>query len=50
MTSEPATQPGVREVSYECSDSLVELLAELQATLLVSTYQAGKLVAIGASG
>jgi uncharacterized protein (TIGR03032 family) len=38
----------MREVSYECSDSLVDLLAELKATLLVSTYQAGKLVALGA--
>jgi uncharacterized protein (TIGR03032 family) len=46
-TADPSA-PALREVSYECSDSLVELLSELQATLLISTYQAGKLVAIGA--
>jgi uncharacterized protein (TIGR03032 family) len=37
-----------REVQYEASSDLLKLLSELQATLLVSTYQAGKLVAIGA--
>lgn len=39
--------PALREVRYECSDGMISLLAEQRATLLVSTYQAGKLVAIG---
>ena len=38
---------GEREVRYEHSLDLAELLEDLQATLLISTYQAGKLVAIG---
>jgi uncharacterized protein (TIGR03032 family) len=36
-----------REVRYECSQSMIGLLADQRATLLVSTYQAGKLAAIG---
>ena len=38
----------LREVQYECSHSLTGLLSELGATVLLTTYQAGKLVAIGA--
>lgn len=42
---DPAT--GQREVRYEHSLNLAELLEALNASLLVSTYQAGKLVVIG---
>jgi len=38
---------GQREVRYEHSLGLGELLDELNASLLISTYQAGKLVVIG---
>jgi uncharacterized protein (TIGR03032 family) len=43
---EPA--PKLREVRYRHSPSFVAVLQELQSTLLVSTYQAGKLGAISA--
>ena len=36
-----------REVSYEYSLDLADLLANLNASLLISTYQAGKLVVVG---
>ncbi len=42
--AKPAAQ--MREVRYECSRQFVPILEHLGATLLVSTYQAGKLVAI----
>ncbi len=38
-----------REVRYEHSQNLAELLEGLQSSLLISTYQAGKLAAIGSS-
>src|SRR4029078_1816692 len=38
------------EFHYTQSDSFVDLLNELGATLLVSTYQANKLLAVRASG
>ena len=41
----PGTAP--REVRYEYSRNLPSLLAHLGASLLVSTYQAGKLVVVG---
>ena len=44
-TAEAST--GQREIRYEHSLNLAELLDSLQATLLVSTYQAGKLAVIG---
>jgi uncharacterized protein (TIGR03032 family) len=47
-TADATSAPALREVRYECSDSMIALLAEQRETLLVSTYQAGKLVAIGA--
>jgi uncharacterized protein (TIGR03032 family) len=47
-TTDATIAPELREVRYECSDSMLVLLAEQRASLLVSTYQAGKLVAIGA--
>lgn len=37
----------MREVRFEHSLSLPELLGRMQASLLVSTYQAGKLIALG---
>lgn len=40
----------MREVRFECSRHFVPILEHLQATLLVSTYQAGKLVALSARG
>jgi uncharacterized protein (TIGR03032 family) len=45
----PAPPPPV-EFRYTQSDSFVALLHELRATLLVSTYQANKLLAVRASG
>jgi hypothetical protein len=47
-TSEPGTPTdGRREVSYEHSQDLAEILASLNASLLISTYQAGKLIVVG---
>jgi uncharacterized protein (TIGR03032 family) len=46
MTAEPDAGP-LREVRYEHTLNLVPLLTQLQATLLVSTYQAGKVVVVG---
>lgn len=39
-----------REVKYKHSEHFVPLLSELKATLLVSTYAAGKVAVIGAAG
>lgn len=36
-----------REVHFQCSNNLVPLLTQLNASLLLSTYQAGKLVVVG---
>src|SRR5688572_25414972 len=38
-----------REVRYRHSPSFADVLRNMRSTLLVSTYQAGKLVAIGLS-
>jgi len=43
----PSGRPD-REVRYEHSRNIAPLLSRLQASLLVSTYQAGKLVVVGA--
>jgi uncharacterized protein (TIGR03032 family) len=48
----PRTPDGVtgpRLFSYEASEHLVELLDQVGSSLLVSTYQAGRLVAVGVS-
>ena len=51
--SEPATgppevpAPAHREVRYEYSRNLAPLLTHLGVSLVVSTYQAGKLVVVG---
>jgi hypothetical protein len=39
--------PSEREVRHEYTHSLAELLSQLGISLLVSTYQAGKVVAVG---
>ena len=45
----PGTPPAAdREVRYEHTRNVAPLLSRLQASLLVSTYQAGKLVVVGA--
>lgn len=41
------TGPGLREVRFEYSRSFPGILEHLRASLLVSTYQAGKLVVVG---
>jgi hypothetical protein len=38
---------GTREVRYECSKNFAPLLAHLGVSLIVSTYQAGKLIVVG---
>src|SRR5438105_1293658 len=49
--ADPALQPPLpapmREVRYEVSRDFVPILAEAGVSLLVSTYQAGKLVVVG---
>jgi protein O-GlcNAc transferase len=47
-TASDNQEPKLREVRYRHSLSFVDVLRELGATLLVSTYQAGKLGAISA--
>ncbi|HUT93241.1 MAG TPA: TIGR03032 family protein [Thermoguttaceae bacterium] len=46
--SPAASGPADREVRYEHSRNIAPLLSRLRASLLVSTYQAGKLVVVGA--
>lgn len=43
-------QPNLREVRYEVTRDFAGILNEQGISLLVSTYQAGKLVAIGVNG
>jgi hypothetical protein len=47
-TASDKPEPKLREVRYRHSFSFVDVLRQLGATLLVSTYQAGKLGAISA--
>ncbi len=42
------TEPKLREVRYEYTPRLPEILTHLNASLLVTTYQAGKLLVLGA--
>ncbi len=44
---ERAAARPLREVRYEHSRDFLPLLAQLHASLFVSTYQAGKLVVVG---
>lgn len=46
-SEKPTSAAPLREVRYEVSRDFVPLLAEAGVSLLVSTYQAGKLVVIG---
>jgi uncharacterized protein (TIGR03032 family) len=46
---EPHAAPATREVRHEYSRALPTLLNQLGVSLLVSTYQAGKVVAVGAA-
>lgn len=47
----PGTTDGTwREARFRDTPSFVEVLRQMRCTLLVSTYQAGKLIAIGAGG
>jgi uncharacterized protein (TIGR03032 family) len=47
-SAEPEHQePPQREIRYEYSPELVSLLAQLRVSLLVSTYQAGKVAVLG---
>jgi uncharacterized protein (TIGR03032 family) len=48
--SDAATKSATREVRHEYSLALPQLLNELGVSLLVSTYQAGKVVALGTVG
>lgn len=48
-TSVSTPPPAEREVGFEHSLNLADVLADLKASLLVSTYQAGKLVMIGSA-
>lgn len=42
--------PAVHEIRYEYTPNLPEILTHLNASLLVTTYQAGKLLVLGTSG
>src|SRR4051794_39792467 len=44
---EPKDAPPTREIRHEYTHSLPTLLSQLGVSLLVSTYQAGKVAAIG---
>ena len=44
---ESAAEPGFREVRFRHSPSFVDVLRQMRCTVLVSTYQAGKLIALG---
>src|SRR5436305_1092901 len=45
--SEPTGAPATREIRHEYARSLPALLERLGVSLLVSTYQAGKVAAVG---
>jgi uncharacterized protein (TIGR03032 family) len=45
--SEQTSAPATREIRHEYTHSLPPLLSQLGVSLLVSTYQAGKVVAVG---
>src|SRR5262249_60913758 len=42
--------PATREIRHEYTRSLPPLLSQLGVSLLVSTYQAGKIAAVGVAG
>ena len=43
-------KPQLREVKFEYTPQLPEILTHLRASILVTTYQAGKLLVLGAKG
>src|SRR5262245_54052361 len=45
--AEPTAAPATREIRHEYTHSLPPLLSRLGVSLLVSTYQAGKVVTVG---
>src|SRR5262245_6668277 len=47
VAPEESRAPAMREVRHEYSRTLPALLSQLGVSLLVSTYQAGKVVAVG---
>ncbi|MFO0915591.1 MAG: TIGR03032 family protein [Pirellulales bacterium] len=47
LTDAPQQAAGTRAVSHEYTRALPELLSQLGVSLLVSTYQAGKVVSVG---
>ncbi len=49
-TSTSAEDAGLREIRYEYSHNLVNILSQLGASLFVSTYQAGKLAVVSVNG
>ncbi|WP_442506612.1 TIGR03032 family protein [Novipirellula sp. SH528] len=44
------TTPAYREVRYEATGNFVQILEHLGASLLISTYQAGKVLSLGGFG
>jgi hypothetical protein len=44
-TEDPS--PSLREINFEYSRNVSRILEHVQASLLISTYQAGKLVVVG---
>lgn len=46
-TSTPTKDEKVREIRHEYTPSLPKLLADLKISLIISTYQAGKVVVVG---
>ena len=49
LPNPPDGVTGLRLFTYEASDNLVEILNQVGSSLLISTYQAGRLVAVGVS-
>lgn len=50
VESKPVVSPALVEFRYAQTDSFVALLTQLRSTLLVSTYQANKLLAVRSDG
>ncbi len=50
MTYDPSPSPNVADLSSQHSTNFPDLLRQLRASLIVSTYQAGKLVLVRADG
>ena len=49
VPSPPDGVTGLRVFSYEASENLVDILTQVGSSLLISTYQAGRLIAVGVS-